>query len=101
MNDPLLKALANAWVTFKLQTLFHFSKHGNASLFSSHGLGNGSGFINQSSFLFSASHLGPCRSLPSLHPCTNWLRVKRKKCCVDGEKEVTWPADPLLGWLVF
>lgn len=35
MNDPLLKALANALVTFKLQTLFHFSKLDNAFL--SHG----------------------------------------------------------------
>lgn len=37
MNDPLLKALANTRVTFQLQSLFRFSKHDNASVFSSHG----------------------------------------------------------------
>lgn len=56
MNDPLLKALANALVTFKLQTLFHFSKLDNAFL--SHGSEIGPHSLLRAIFLSSASHLG-------------------------------------------
>lgn len=99
MNDPLLKALANALVTFKLQTLFHFSKLDNAFL--SHGSEIGPHSLLRA--IFYLQHL--TRDCADFYftlipvPTGYGKRHENKECCVYVEK-VTWSKALLQCWWV-
>lgn len=105
MNDPLLKALANALVIFKLQTpFFHFFGHDTVFLLLAMdlkcSLNSLTRLILSLSYRTSAI-FSLCLALVQSVMAMAWLWIKRHSRCVHGETEVTLSAWLLLGWSAF